>query len=58
MSSRILRKLQGDTDFAKDLLNENSDPESDLEGARGVKKKQPNVNRYDLVRKLSHLFEP
>ncbi|KDR12891.1 transcription factor 25 [Zootermopsis nevadensis] len=50
----ILRKLQGDTDFAKDLLNENSDPESDLEGARGVKKKQPNVNRYDLLNQQSH----
>lgn len=50
MSSRVLRKLQGDKDFANDLLNKNSDPESDFEGTGGVKKKQPNINRYDLVR--------
>jgi hypothetical protein len=50
MSSRVLRKFQGDKDFAGDLLNDNSGPESDLEGTGGVKKKQPNINRYDLVR--------
>jgi hypothetical protein len=49
MSSRVLRKLQGDKDFATELQNDNSDPESDLEGT-GAKKKQLNVNRFDLVR--------
>jgi hypothetical protein len=50
MSSRVLRKLQGDKDFANDLQNDNSDPESDLESTGGAKKKQLNINRYDLVR--------
>jgi hypothetical protein len=50
MSSRVLRKLQGDKDFANELQNDNSDPESDLESTGGAKKKQLHINRYDLVR--------
>jgi hypothetical protein len=50
MSSRVLRKLQGDKDFVNDMQNDYSDPESELERARGAKKKQLNVNRYDVVR--------
>lgn len=58
MSSRVLRKLQGDKDFVSDMQNDDSDPESELEGAGGAKKKQLNENRYDVVRQLlfsSHL---
>lgn len=54
MSSRVLRKLQGDKDFANDLQNDNSDPESDLESTGGAKKKQLNINRYDLLNQQSH----
>ena len=54
MSSRVLRKLQGEKDFLNDLQDENSDPESDLEGSGGAKKKQLNVNRYDLV--SNHIY--
>lgn len=50
MSSRVLRKLQGDKDLANDLQNDNSDPESDLDLTGGAKKKQLNVNPYNLVR--------
>lgn len=50
MSSRVLRKLQGDKDFANDC----SDPDSELEGTGGAKKKQLNVNRYDLLNQQSH----
>jgi hypothetical protein len=46
MSSRVLRKLQGDKDFKNDC----SDPESELECAGGAKKKQLNLNRYNVVR--------
>jgi hypothetical protein len=52
MSSRVLRKLQGDKDFANDC----SDPDSELEGTGGAKKKQLNVNRYDLVRRTIFIF--
>lgn len=49
MSSRVLRKLQGE----KDLVEEpNSDPETDLPisgGGGGARRKQLNINRYDLV---------
>ncbi|KAJ9586929.1 hypothetical protein L9F63_019473 [Diploptera punctata] len=48
MSSRVLRKLQGEKDFLSELQDGNSDPESDLEGSGGARKKQLNVNRYDL----------
>ncbi|XP_069701735.1 ribosome quality control complex subunit TCF25 [Periplaneta americana] len=54
MSSRVLRKLQGDKDFVNDLQTENSDPESDPEGSGGAKKKQLNINRYDLLNQQSH----
>lgn len=54
MSSRILRKLQVEKDFLNALHDENSDPESDLEGSGGAKKKQFNVNRYDLLNQQSH----
>jgi len=48
MSSRVLRKLQGDKDF----VNDNSDPESELECAGGAKKKELSVNSYDVVRQF------
>jgi hypothetical protein len=57
MSSRVLRKLHGETDLAVELgagLDE-SDPENNEEdllssaSIGGAKKKQFNVNRYDLV---------
>lgn len=47
MSSRVLRKLQGDN---KELPDEVSDNEADLSLTGGVRKKQFNINRYDLVR--------
>jgi hypothetical protein len=56
MSSRVLRKLQGDKDFANDLQNDNSDPESDLGSTGGAKKKQLNITRYDLVRLFTFIF--
>lgn len=43
MSSRVLKKLHGE----KELNDEVSDNEADLSFAR---RKQLNVNRYDLVR--------
>jgi len=52
MSSRVLRKLQGDKDFVNDTQNDCSDPESELECAGGAKKKQLNVNRYNVVRQF------
>ena len=58
MSSRVLRKLQGDKGLANDGQNDDSDPESEWEVAGGAKKKQLNVNRFDLVRLFSpHLSE-
>ncbi|PSN57953.1 Transcription factor 25, partial [Blattella germanica] len=57
MSSRVLRKLQGGKDFVNDLKEEISDPESDLEGSGGAKKKQLNVNRYDLSHSESEVKE-
>jgi len=45
MSLRALRKLHGDKDF----VNDDSDPEPELECAGGAKKKQLNINRYDVV---------
>jgi hypothetical protein len=56
MSSRVLRKLQGGKDFANDLPNDYSDPDSELEVTGGAKKKQLNVNRYDLVRTTVFIF--
>lgn len=54
MSSRVLRKLHGDPGLP--AAGEDSDPEQDVEddllsvaAGGGPKKKQFNVNRYDLV---------
>lgn len=47
MSSRVLRKLQGDKE--KELADEVSDTETDTP-VGGARRKQLNVNRYDLVR--------
>ncbi|XP_018331893.1 transcription factor 25 [Agrilus planipennis] len=49
MSSRVLRKLQGD----KDLPEEISDPDTDLPVAGGARRKQFNINRYDLLNQQS-----
>ena len=49
MSSRVLRKLQGENDLIKSLPNEEvSDPDSDIPTS-GAIKKNFNINRYDLV---------
>jgi hypothetical protein len=56
MSSRVLRKLQGDPGLP--AAKEDSDLEQDAEeddllavaAGGGPKKKQFNMNRYDLVR--------
>lgn len=45
MSSRVLRKLQGD----KDIVDEISDTETDIPVSGGARRKQLNINRYDLV---------
>lgn len=46
MSSRVLRKLQGDKDLTEEIL---SDVETDIPVSSGARRKQLNVNRYDLV---------
>lgn len=46
MSSRVLRKLQGDN---KELPDELSDNEADQPLTGGARRKQLNINRYDLV---------
>lgn len=50
MSSRVLRKLglQGEKDTTS-LADEASDTEADFSSSGGAKKKQLNINRYDLV---------
>lgn len=53
MSSRVLRKLQGDKD--KELLDEVSDTETDTPVSGGARRKQLNINRYDLVGIFAHL---
>lgn len=53
MSSRALRKLHGDI-INKELLEEPSDTETDNPINGGVKKKQFNINRYDLLHQQSH----
>ncbi|CAH0547273.1 unnamed protein product [Brassicogethes aeneus] len=50
MSSRVLRKLQGD----KELIDEISDTETDTPVSSGARKKQLNINRYDLLNQQSH----
>nr|CAI5846834.1 unnamed protein product [Callosobruchus analis] len=52
MSSRVLRKLQGDKD--KELVDEVSDTETDTPVSSGAKRKQLNINRYDLLNQQSH----
>lgn len=50
MSSRVLRKLglQGEKEIT--CINDDaSDPEADFSNSSGAKKKQLNINRYDLV---------
>lgn len=47
MSSRVLRKLQGDNN--KELPDELSDNEGDVSLTGGARRKQLNINRYDLV---------
>lgn len=50
MSSRVLRKLQGDN---KELPDEVSDNEGDVSLTGGARKKQFNINRYDLVSEIN-----
>ncbi|EFA01445.2 ribosome quality control complex subunit TCF25 [Tribolium castaneum] len=50
MSSRVLRKLQGD----KDIVDEISDTETDIPVSGGARRKQLNINRYDLLNQQSH----
>lgn len=49
MSSRVLRKLGlGEKDITS-IADEASDTEADFSSSGGAKKKQLNINRYDLV---------
>jgi hypothetical protein len=50
MSSRVLRKLQGD----KDIVDDISDTETDIPVSGGARRKQLNINRYDLLNQQSH----
>ncbi|XP_071443869.1 ribosome quality control complex subunit TCF25 [Hetaerina americana] len=53
MSSRVLRKLQGDQDLGRVLgVDGNSDVETDVTGS-SERKKSLNVNRYDLLNQQS-----
>ncbi|XP_046391016.1 transcription factor 25 [Ischnura elegans] len=53
MSSRVLRKLQGDQDLGSVLgVDANSDVEADVTGSTD-RKKSLNVNRYDLLNQQS-----
>lgn len=52
MSSRVLKKLHGELDLG--IIEQEDDQLSDIENAgssdvSGTKKKQFNINRYDLV---------
>lgn len=55
MSSRVLRKLglQGEKDLTC-LADDGSDTEADFSSSGGAKKKQLNINRYDLLNQQSH----
>ncbi|KAF6202235.1 hypothetical protein GE061_004633 [Apolygus lucorum] len=55
MSSRVLRKLglQGEKDL-NCLGNDESDTEADFSSSSNSKKKQLNLNRYDLLNQQSH----
>lgn len=49
MSSRVLRKLQGDKE--KDLVDNENISDIDIDTpVGGARRKQLNINRYDLVR--------
>lgn len=55
MSSRVLRKLglQGEKEIS--CINDDaSDTEADFSSSSGAKKKQLNINRYDLLNQQSH----
>ncbi|CAH1169502.1 unnamed protein product [Phaedon cochleariae] len=52
MSSRVLRKLQGDKE--KEFPDEVSDIETDTPMSGGARRKQLNINRYDLLNQQSH----
>lgn len=56
MSSRVLRKLglQGEKETTS-LADDASDTEADFSSSGGAKKKQLNINRYDLVSKFLSL---
>ncbi|XP_054275813.1 transcription factor 25 [Macrosteles quadrilineatus] len=54
MSSRVLRKLGlGEKDITS-IADEASDTEADFSSSGGAKKKQLNINRYDLLNQQSH----
>uniref|UniRef100_A0A0P4VSV4 Putative transcription factor 25 n=2 Tax=Rhodnius TaxID=13248 RepID=A0A0P4VSV4_9HEMI len=55
MSSRVLRKLglQGEKEL-NCLGDDGSDTEADFSSSSGAKKKQLNINRYDLLNQQSH----
>lgn len=48
ISTRVLRKFTGDRDLASANVEDNSDVD-DAPFSGGARKKQLNVNRYDLV---------
>lgn len=52
MSSRVLRKLQGEKELPVEDINSDQESESPYSG--GARRKQFNVNRYDLLNQLSH----
>lgn len=52
MSSRVLKKLHGEPDLE---IKEQDELLSDIENDIGTKKKQLNINRYDLVSGLCNL---
>lgn len=55
MSFRVLKKLglQGEKELSV-LADDASDTEADLSNSGGAKKKQLNINRYDLLNQQSH----
>lgn len=55
MSSRVLKKLHGEPDLE---IKEQDELLSDIENdiGNGTKKKQLNINRYDLVRGLCNYW--
>lgn len=55
MSSRVLRKLglQGEKEL-NNLGNDESDPEADFSSSSSSRKKQLNINRFDLLNQQSH----